>query len=49
MLEGRLQLKVDQEIHQIGVGDTVYLKSEIPEQWYNPGPDPALLIWLKII
>jgi transcriptional regulator with XRE-family HTH domain len=29
-------------------GDTIYLTSEIPTNWKNPGPGPARLLWFKI-
>ncbi len=48
MLSGKLQLKLEKEIRTVRAGDLVYLTSEMPSQWKNPGPDVAKLLWLKI-
>jgi mannose-6-phosphate isomerase-like protein (cupin superfamily) len=29
-------------------GDTVYLGRETPQQWENPGTEPARLLWITI-
>jgi len=48
LLSGRLQMIVDKAVYKLKVGDVVYLTSEMPNQWINPGPGGAKLIWLKI-
>jgi transcriptional regulator with XRE-family HTH domain/KaiC/GvpD/RAD55 family RecA-like ATPase len=48
LLSGKLQLKFQRAVHTVNEGDVVYLTSEIPTQWRNPGPDVARLLWLKI-
>jgi DNA-binding XRE family transcriptional regulator/KaiC/GvpD/RAD55 family RecA-like ATPase len=48
VLSGKLQLKVDQAVHTVRQGDVIYLTSEMPSLWKNPGPNPAKLLWIKI-
>ena len=49
LLSGKLQVKTGREIQQVEAGDTIYLKSEMPEEWRNPGPVAARLFWLNIL
>jgi quercetin dioxygenase-like cupin family protein len=49
LLDGRLQFKVEQTVHTADPGDVIYLTSDIPSQWRNPGNDPARLLWIKIL
>jgi hypothetical protein len=35
-------------VHKLRPGDIVYLTSEVPGQWKNPGPGVARLLWLKL-
>ncbi len=48
LLSGRLQFTSEKEIQTAMAGDVIYLTSEVPTQWKNPGPDIARLIWIKI-
>ena len=48
LLSGELQLKQEKVVHAVGPGDVVYLTSEIPTKWINPGEHPAVLLWIKI-
>jgi transcriptional regulator with XRE-family HTH domain/KaiC/GvpD/RAD55 family RecA-like ATPase len=48
LLSGTLQLKFQKAVHTVNEGDVVYLTSEMPTQWRNPGPYVARLLWLKI-
>lgn len=48
VLSGRLQVKVGKAVHTLRAGDTIYLTSEIPTQWKNPGPATARLLWVKV-
>ncbi|MCB2186766.1 MAG: helix-turn-helix domain-containing protein [Deltaproteobacteria bacterium] len=48
LLAGRLQMKVGGTVHNLKAGDTVYLTSEMPASWTNPGRNPARLLWLKL-
>ncbi len=48
LLSGKLQLKLGKAVYMGHAGDVIYLTSEMPSQWKNPGPDSARLLWLKI-
>ncbi|MFC1835042.1 cupin domain-containing protein [Thermodesulfobacteriota bacterium] len=48
LLNGRLQFVVNQQVHRVNSGDIVYLGSHVPDQWENPGPTPARLLWIKV-
>jgi transcriptional regulator with XRE-family HTH domain/KaiC/GvpD/RAD55 family RecA-like ATPase len=48
MLSGELQLKINKAVYSAVSGDTIYLSSEIPSQWKNPGPDTAKILWVKV-
>jgi quercetin dioxygenase-like cupin family protein len=48
LLSGTLQLKLEKSVYQVRTGDVIYLTSEIPSQWENPGPEMARLLWIKI-
>lgn len=48
LLSGRLQMKMEQFVHQVQPGDTIYLTADTPSQWRNTGEEPARLLWVKI-
>ena len=48
LLVGKLHVKLHNATHTVRSGDTIYLTSEMPSQWKNPGPGTARLLWLKI-
>jgi transcriptional regulator with XRE-family HTH domain len=48
LLSGKLQLKLQKAVYTVRTGDIIYLTSEIPSQWRNPGPGVARLLWMKI-
>jgi transcriptional regulator with XRE-family HTH domain/KaiC/GvpD/RAD55 family RecA-like ATPase len=48
LLSGKLQMKLGKAAYTIRTGDVVYLASEIPTQWKNPGPGAARLLWIKV-
>jgi quercetin dioxygenase-like cupin family protein len=48
LLSGKLQLKLEKSLYNIRSGDMIYLTSEMPSQWKNPGPGTAKLLWIKI-
>ena len=48
LLSGRLQVKLDKAAYTIRAGDVIYLTSEMPTQWKNPGPGVAKLLWIKV-
>lgn len=48
VLAGKVQVAVDREIYKLRAGDTIYLTSEMPSLWHNPGPATARLLWIKV-
>ena len=48
LLSGKLQLKLEKAVYTIRSGDVIYLTTEMPSQWRNPGPGVARLIWIKV-
>jgi transcriptional regulator with XRE-family HTH domain/KaiC/GvpD/RAD55 family RecA-like ATPase len=48
VLSGRLQVRVGKAVHHLKTGDVIYLTSEIPGEWRNPGPSVARLLWFKV-
>jgi transcriptional regulator with XRE-family HTH domain/KaiC/GvpD/RAD55 family RecA-like ATPase len=48
VLSGRLQVRVGKGAHTLKTGDVIYLTSEIPGEWRNPGPAVARLLWVKV-
>ena len=48
LLSGELEFKLRGGVHHIGPGDVVYLTSDLPTQWRNPGKSTAKLLWMKI-
>jgi transcriptional regulator with XRE-family HTH domain/KaiC/GvpD/RAD55 family RecA-like ATPase len=48
LLKGKLQFKMKNSTYTVRSGEVVYLTSDIPTQWKNPGPGPARLLWIKL-
>jgi len=48
LLSGKLQVKLGKAVYLARAGDIIYLTSEMPSQWKNPGPGLARLLWFKI-
>jgi transcriptional regulator with XRE-family HTH domain/KaiC/GvpD/RAD55 family RecA-like ATPase len=48
VLSGKLQIRLEQAVYTARAGDVIYLTSEMPTQWKNPGNSIAKLLWLKI-
>jgi len=48
LLSGKLHIKVEKAAYTLRSGDVIYLTSEMPTEWKNPGPSPAKLLWIKI-
>ena len=48
LLSGKLQLKLEKAVYNLRAGDVIYLTSEMPSQWRNPGPRVAKLLWIKV-
>jgi quercetin dioxygenase-like cupin family protein len=48
VIEGQLQVTVNNQVHVLSRGDLVYLAADMPSQWKNVGTDTARLFWLTI-
>jgi transcriptional regulator with XRE-family HTH domain len=48
LLSGKLQVKLEKAAYTLRAGDVIYLTSEMPTQWENPGPGLAKLLWIKV-
>ena len=48
LLSGRLQVRAGKGVYNLKAGDVIYLTSEIPGEWRNPGPSVARLLWVKV-
>ncbi len=48
LVSGNLQVEVEKGAYDMHSGDLIYLTSEIPSRWKNPGPGAAKLLWVKI-
>ena len=48
LLSGNLTATYENQIHELKPGDTIYLKTTLPEKWHNTGKETAVLHWLKI-
>lgn len=48
LLSGKLELSIRNTTHKVRSGDIVYLTSEFPSQWKNPGPNWARMLWIKV-
>lgn len=48
VLSGRFEIMLDgREGYRLAAGDSMYFKSTSPHRWLNPGPGPAVLIWIN--
>jgi transcriptional regulator with XRE-family HTH domain len=48
VLEGSLTIVTRNGVQELGRGDAIYLKTDFPTQWINPGPETARLLWMKV-
>ena len=49
LIEGELQVTIQNSVKQLTAGDVIYLTRHIPSQWKNNGKKAARMIWLKIL
>ncbi|MBN1842665.1 MAG: helix-turn-helix domain-containing protein [Deltaproteobacteria bacterium] len=47
LLSGKLRMSLNKATYTVRAGDVIYLTSEMPSQWRNPGPNVARLLWIK--
>lgn len=48
LLSGELKLSTGKSTQEVGAGDVIFLKNDIPAEWENPGQEPARLLWFKV-
>lgn len=48
LLNGTLRVSCGRRVLTLRPGDLIYLTTDLPEQWHNPGPEVARLLWIKI-
>jgi transcriptional regulator with XRE-family HTH domain len=48
VLSGKLQMQVGDAVYPLKTGDVIYLTTDIPDRWRNPGPNAARLLWIKV-
>ncbi|MEJ5328951.1 MAG: helix-turn-helix domain-containing protein [Desulfobaccales bacterium] len=48
LLSGTLRVSSGRRVWTLTPGDLIYLTTDLPGQWHNPGPDVARLLWIKI-
>ncbi|MEW6263600.1 MAG: helix-turn-helix domain-containing protein [Thermodesulfobacteriota bacterium] len=48
LLGGRLETRLQGQTVAIEAGKFIYLTTETPSGWHNPGSEPASLLWFKI-
>jgi transcriptional regulator with XRE-family HTH domain len=47
LLSGKLRMSLNKATYTVRAGDVIYLTSDMPSQWKNPGPNIARLLWIK--
>lgn len=45
LMEGRLQVTIAGETHELNAGESLCFKSHLPHRWDNIGPGEARVIW----
>ncbi|MDQ7839363.1 MAG: cupin domain-containing protein [Thermodesulfobacteriota bacterium] len=48
VLSGKLKMVISNATYTIRAGDVIYLTTDMPSQWENPGPNVARLLWIKV-
>lgn len=46
VIAGQLEVGTDGEVHRLGAGDSLMLDPSLPHSYRNPGPGPAVTIWV---
>jgi transcriptional regulator with XRE-family HTH domain len=49
LIEGELQVVINDAAHSMGAGDVIHLAGDMPTQWKNTGKRTAKLMWVKIL
>ncbi|WP_256385552.1 helix-turn-helix domain-containing protein [Pseudophaeobacter sp. EL27] len=45
VVEGQLEVTIEDQVFLLGPGDTIQFTSDQPHRYRNPGPSPTRLIW----
>jgi transcriptional regulator with XRE-family HTH domain len=48
LLRGRLEIRLGEELLELGPGDGFHLSADLPHSLHNPGEDAAELLWVAI-
>ncbi len=48
LLSGKIKMKLGKTVYTAQAGDVIYVTTEMPSLWENPGTTPARLFWLKV-
>lgn len=48
VLKGPVEVHVNDEVHALNTGDSIYLKSNVEHSVYNPGNEPAQMLFFTI-
>ncbi len=48
LLSGTLRFTCKRRVYDVASGDVVYLRSNVPQNWQNPGRKTAKLLWVKL-
>jgi transcriptional regulator with XRE-family HTH domain/KaiC/GvpD/RAD55 family RecA-like ATPase len=48
VLSGRVNVRFQDDVCKLKSGDVIYLTSQIPTHWSNPGLNTARILWIKI-
>jgi quercetin dioxygenase-like cupin family protein len=47
LIEGSLEMTVENRAYELKPGDTIYLQKDTPGKWRNTADTTAELLWLK--
>ncbi|MEP9350294.1 cupin domain-containing protein [Xanthobacter sp. KR7-225] len=47
VIEGFIELTIENQTHVLGKGDSFCFRSEISHSFFNPGPSDAIVLWIN--
>ncbi len=47
VIEGQLELTIDETRYVLGAGDSFFFKNHLTNRYNNPGPGPARVLWVN--
>ena len=47
VIEGQLELTIDETRYVLGAGDSFFFKNHLTNRYSNPGPGPARVLWVN--